>query len=85
MKYQYWHMIKKSFDKRFPVGEVLSNRHKMDYKSYELFNIKTGKSKVVCEVEYVCRTPKDWSSDKNAEFIKSKLNTQDIEKVVKEE
>jgi len=73
MKYQYWHLIKKSYDKRFSVGEVVSNRHKMDYKNYELFNLKTGKSKVVCEVEYVCRTPKDWSSDKKAEFIKSKL------------
>ena len=72
MKYQYWHMINKSFDKRFPTGNALSNKYKMDYKSYELFNIKTGKSRVVCEVEYICRTPKSWSSDKKIEFIKMK-------------
>ena len=73
MKYQYWHMIKKSFDKRFPEGEVLSNKRKMDYKNYELFNIRTGKSAIVCEVEYICRTPSEWDSIKKMDFIRGKL------------
>ena len=74
MKYQYWHLITKSFDKRCEVGEVISNRHKMDYKSYNVFNMKTGKTRALCEVKYICRTPKEWGVKRKSEFIKSKLS-----------
>ena len=71
-KYQYWHLITKSFDKRFPKGEFLSNNQKMNYKGYEIFNMKTGKSKIVCHVEYVCRTLTDLSTEEKIKILKEK-------------
>lgn len=62
-KYQYWHIILKSYDDRFPVGCFLSNNYKIDYKNYELFTSSTGKSNIVCEVEYVGRTLTDMPED----------------------
>ena len=55
-RYQYWHIILKSYDDRFPEGDCISNKHKMDYRAYEIFNMSTGKSKIVCEVDYIGRT-----------------------------
>ena len=72
MRYQYWHLITKSFDKEVKVGEYLSNKYKMDYKTYEVFNMRTGKTRKVCEVKYLCRTPTEWSNKKVIAFIKKK-------------
>ena len=58
-KYQYWHIILKSYDDRFPEGAVISNKYKMDYRDYEIFNMFTGESKIVCEVDYIGRTLTD--------------------------
>ena len=69
-KYQYWHIILKSYDDRFPVGDCISNKYKMDYRAYEIFNMTTGKSKIVCEVEYIGRTLTDMPKDEKIAMLK---------------
>ena len=62
-KYQYWHIILESYDDRFPAGSCISNKYKMDYRYYEIFNLSIGKSKIVCEVDYIGRTLTDMPKD----------------------
>lgn len=68
-KYQYWHLITKSFDKQFTEGALLSNKYKMKYNKYETFNLLTGKSSVKCEVKYIGRTLTDIPIEKKLALL----------------
>jgi len=72
MKYRYWHVITKSFDKRFPKGEVLGEKYIIDH-PYEIFNMKTGNSKVVCHLKYLCRLDEKLNTNQKLKILKEKI------------
>jgi len=68
-KYIYVHEITKTFDESVEEGHVLINKEKFEY-AYSVFNIKTGKERVVCELKYLGRVRTALSDDEIFDEIK---------------